>query len=97
MSCNAGVASVQVSPGLYINWERTSARDALWEALRLGDILAVRPENKDNRGIARDCILAHYHLSALATQIENPSDAHEHLKAARALLDGMAQDGPFSR
>lgn len=87
----------QAAKDLYIEWERTSARAALQEALRLGEILAGRPENKDNRAIARDRILAHFHLSELATQLDDDAGARQQLQAARALLDALVQAGPFSQ
>jgi hypothetical protein len=80
----------------YIGWERDSAAAALKEALRMGDSLAAKAENKDDRGIARDRILAHFHLATLSTQLADPKKAASHLREAQALFDALVQAGPFS-
>lgn len=90
-------AWTQTIKNMYSAWERNSAKDALQKAVSLGEILAGRAENKDNRAIARDRILAHFHLSELAAQLKDSADASEHLKAARELLDALVQAGPFSK
>lgn len=87
----------QAAKDVYIEWERTSAREALQEALRLGEILSGRAENKDNRAIARDRMLAHFHLAELATQLKDSADASKQLQAARDLLDALVKAGPFSQ
>ena len=87
----------QDAKDVYIAWERTSAKEALQEALRLGETLAGRAENKDNRAIARDRMLAHFHLAELATQLKDSADASKQLKAARDLLGALVKAGPFSQ
>ena len=81
---------------IYISWERDSGADALKKALRLGDSLAAQVANKDDRGVARDRILAHFLFATLSTQSEDSKAAAEHLRAARALLDALVQAGPYS-
>ena len=83
-----------VGKKIFIAHERDSAFAELKAALVCGDLLAA--EHPGNRGITRDRILTHYHLSALAVQRKDPAAADEHLRAARDLLESIVKDSPFS-
>jgi hypothetical protein len=84
----------------FILQEYESALTELNEASHLGEIAAK--EVPEDRSVTRDQILTHVQFAAVLTQFKDISaqfydakGAAEHLQAARALLEGVVQHGPF--